>query len=250
MVALLSLSCGPGSAVFDESSATTGTQPASLTADPVVRLAYAFGARCPPTSGCTLAEQLDGVVEVKNLAFAKQVEVVFKDANQQWRSAPATYLAPASDGYEAWAFHVGPSSEFALSATINGEKFWDSNAGANYHLQRGTDALVKGKVVAGINGTVRPGLATGWVFVENRAFEKRVGVVYTDDGWVTHQTAPASYALTFPSGVEAWRFEAPLRPNAAEGALQFATQYDVGALQGWDNNYRRNYRVRVGTLVR
>lgn len=247
---LLGLACGPSEALtgndVDRQSA-----PGALANAPEIRLAWAFSARCPPVAGCTLAEQLDGVVEVKNLAYDKQVFVSFKDAADQWQRVAAKYLAPAADGNEAWEFHLPPGSEFALAVTQNGHTTWDNNHGANYRVQRyGTDALVVGRLVAGMNGTVQPGLASGWVFVVNAAYSKSISVVYTDDAWRTTRTAVAHYASTFPSGVEAWHFDAPLAANAREQDLQFATAWTVGASSGWDNDFGRNYRALNGQLVR
>jgi hypothetical protein len=245
----VAFSCGPGSASTDEGADQAAT-PSSLSG-PEVRLAYAFSAKCPPVAGCTLGEQLDGVVEVKNLSYAKQVEVIFKDANGAWQHAPARYLAPAADGYEAWDFHLALATEFALAYTVNGHTSWDNNHGANYRVSPyGTDALVNGRLVAGINGTAQPGLASGWVFVVNAAYSKSLNVTYTDDAWRTQHVVAAHYASTFPSGVEAWHFEAPLRATAALNDVQLATQFTIGGVTGWDNDYARNYRVVNGALVR
>jgi hypothetical protein len=61
--------------------------------------------------------------------------VVYKDTNGAWRSSAARYLAPAANRYEGWAFDLEPSSEFALSCTVNGQTSWDNNGGTNDHLQ-------------------------------------------------------------------------------------------------------------------
>ncbi|MDQ3235516.1 MAG: hypothetical protein M3Q07_27210, partial [Pseudobdellovibrionaceae bacterium] len=96
----------------------------ALAADEV-RLAWAQSIQCPPVSGCYRREGLSGVVEVENIAFRKVVEVVYKSPwSPTWQTVPATYLAPARDGFEAWTFAVtGPVEAFAFSYQVEDQQF-------------------------------------------------------------------------------------------------------------------------------
>jgi hypothetical protein len=63
------------------------------------------------------------VIEVKNLACEKVVEVVYKTplAGTEWIKTKATYLAPGGHGYEAWTFEAsGPVESFAIAYTVDG----------------------------------------------------------------------------------------------------------------------------------
>ncbi|XP_074838310.1 protein phosphatase 1 regulatory subunit 3E [Carettochelys insculpta] len=91
----------------------------------------------------------------------------------------------------------------------------------------------------GVAGTLR---------VLNLAYEKRVRVRYSWDGWASYREAPAAYAgppTGPPAGPPADRFafRLPLPPG---GALEFALCCHVGGQELWDNNGGQNYVLRGG----
>lgn len=80
------------------------------------------------------------IVTVKNLAYAKQVKVVYSTNNwatTQTVNATFNSSAPAHNT-EGWLFNlaVSPTATFvnyAISYTVNGVTYWDNNFGLNYH---------------------------------------------------------------------------------------------------------------------
>ncbi|KAM4709854.1 protein phosphatase 1 regulatory subunit 3E [Discoglossus pictus] len=91
----------------------------------------------------------------------------------------------------------------------------------------------------------------GSVRVLDLAYEKRVTVRYSLDGWRTHHDTHALYASRLchggpgHPGTDLFTFRLPLpsqdRPQAP--SLQFAISYQVGDEEFWDNNKGRNYSL-------
>jgi hypothetical protein len=97
---------------------------------------------------------LDVSIDVKNLAYAKAVTVVYTTDN--WVTAHeasasfsggytygyAYIQSPNVKGVERWQAHIpavpGTSLQFAVRYTVGGQTYWDNNFGQNYQLTRAT----------------------------------------------------------------------------------------------------------------
>lgn len=84
--------------------------------------------------------QMDGLIDVKNLASNKQIKVVYSTDN--WatvKTASATFSGIFSDlKNEEWHFILDVNSAdrqvvYAISYTVNGNTYWDNNFGVNYY---------------------------------------------------------------------------------------------------------------------
>ncbi len=134
--------------------------------------------------------------------------------------------------------------------TVNGTTYWENKNGMNYQFPQAFDEFV---ALTGINYEVVLGTASlaGTtlhvdVGVQNLAFDKVVGIVFTTDNWATVQTAFGSNVSTMKSGLEVWHITAPLGP-AAE--VRLAVFYRVLGNEYWDNNFWRTYTVKPGLPV-
>ncbi|VFV17668.1 protein phosphatase 1 regulatory [Lynx pardinus] len=76
------------------------------------------------------------------------------------------------------------------------------------------------------------------------AYEKRVSVRWSADGWRSQREAPASYAGPAPPPPRADRFAFRLPAPPIGGALLFALRYRVTGHEFWDNNGGRDYALR------
>jgi len=82
-----------------------------------------------------------GVIALKNLAFQKDVKIVYStDAWTTVKSASASFLF-SSTGYENWSFDIPLAAadrriDFAISYTVGGQTYWDNNFGRNYVLTK------------------------------------------------------------------------------------------------------------------
>ncbi|MEZ4437232.1 MAG: hypothetical protein R3F65_32970, partial [bacterium] len=74
-----------------------------------VRLVYATSAGCPPVSGCFRDQRFAGRIEVANLAYHKQVRVVYAAPGGVWRHIDAHYAGSSPDGSrDVFEFDVRP----------------------------------------------------------------------------------------------------------------------------------------------
>jgi hypothetical protein len=158
------------------------------------------------------------------------------------------------DGSELWWASVAePIDQFDVEYQVVGQIYWDNNSGHDYVLDVGAAEGVDGTgtlvmspkiMVAGpyVDGT---GVIKVPIWVQNLAYQKQVGIVYSTDNWRTYQTALGAfqqgYAPNFaphqPS-VELWEASAPVGLN---NPGQLAAFYNVQASVFWDNNFRANY---------
>ncbi|XP_053556558.1 LOW QUALITY PROTEIN: protein phosphatase 1 regulatory subunit 3E [Bombina bombina] len=91
----------------------------------------------------------------------------------------------------------------------------------------------------------------GSVRVLDLAYEKRVIVRYSMDGWRTYHDTHALYAARLchggpgHPGTDLFTFRLPLPPQDRHQAssLQFAIRYQVGEEEFWDNNNGKNYSL-------
>lgn len=75
------------------------------------------------------------------------------------------------------------------------------------------------------------------------AYEKRVSVRWSADGWRSLRESPASYAGPAPSPPRADRFAFRLPAPPVGGTLLFALRYRVTGREFWDNNGGRDYAL-------
>ena len=186
-------------------------------------------------------------IVVENLAFQKQVSI-FANVGAAWKDIIASFAGTLPDGRELW---IAPASngegQFVARYTVNGTTFWDNNAGLNYQFPQAFDefAALTGNSYKVILGSANLSGATLQVdvSVQNLAFNKAVGIVFTTDNWTTAQTAFGSFVSTMKSGLEVWHVSAPVG-TATE--VSFAIFYRVLGSEFWDNNFWRNYTVTPG----
>ncbi|KAH0509652.1 protein phosphatase 1 regulatory subunit 3E [Microtus pennsylvanicus] len=75
------------------------------------------------------------------------------------------------------------------------------------------------------------------------AYEKRVSVRWSADGWRSLRESPAAYAGPAPAPPRADRFSFRLPAPPVGGALLFALRYRVIGREFWDNNGGRDYAL-------
>jgi hypothetical protein len=144
------------------------------------------------------------------------------------------WTAPASNN----------EGEFVAKYTVNDTTFWDNNGGMNYTFPQAFDEFV---ALSGNNYKVV--LATAFLAgtalevtlgVQNLAFNKVVGILFTTDNWATVQTAHGNFTSTMKSGLEVWHVTAAIG-SATE--VKLAVFYRVLGSEYWDNNFSRDNKV-------
>jgi hypothetical protein len=181
---------------------------------------------------------------VENLAYVKDVSVRAK-VYSTWQDIPATYVESLPNNLEIWSAPASNNEDrFAVKYSVLGNTYWDNNDGGDYLFPKAYDEFnaITGRqcpVILGeasINGTQLVAL----VGIQNLAYTKTVGIVYTVDNWATVKTAYGSYYWTMSSGLEVWRIQAGV---GAASEVKLAVFYFVSGSQYWDNNFWRNYTV-------
>ncbi len=223
--------------------------------DPNVRLTYA---KLQKTCGTTACNRLVGVVEVKNLAYEKQVTLVYTTDGVQWSETAAGYSAPAANGYESWTFTqdvpTGAEARFALRYTAAGQTSWDNNGGGDYRVGGSTaPEFILGSAAVKLDtahlGPSRSGFfVTGYVVLKNLAYAKDVATVSSADNWATTQEYAAFYREPQPNAgnsLERWLITIPVYTNGSTTVptVRFAIRYTVDGVTYWDNNFGWNYSL-------
>jgi len=94
--------------------------------------------------------------------------------------------------------------------------------------------------------------ATGYVEVENIAYNKSVTIHYSFDGTDWLDCAAEYYKPTW-GNYEAWKFETTGKPALLSQVgivtIQFAIKYEVNGQTYWDNNNGNNYFVKVNKYL-
>ncbi|GEM_PF-1655460 len=183
-------------------------------------------------------------IVVENLAYEKDVAIWAK-VGSTWQAIPATYVESLPGNLELWTAPASNGEDrFAVRYTVSGATYWDNNAGWDYVFPKAYDEFnaITGRespVVLG-QASVSGGQLVALAAIQNLAYAKVVGIVYTVDDWQTVQVAYASYHWTMSSGLEVWRVQAMVGSSTD---VQFALFYFVLGNEYWDNNFWRNYAV-------
>ncbi|QSQ25598.1 hypothetical protein JY651_11980 [Pyxidicoccus parkwayensis] len=221
--------------------------------EPNVQLAHA---KLQAVCGSTFCNRFVGTVEVKNLAYEKQVAIAYSTGDGQWTEVAAGYVAPASSGYETWLFTkdlpMGASVQFAIRYTVAGQTYWDNNGGNDYRLGGTAPTFVLGRSALKLDTasyqSSRGGFfVTGYVVLKNLGAVKDVKAVYTQNDWVTVQEKAATYLEPQPNSggaEERWLFSIPVSaPTTTLPTVRFALAYTVDGVTYWDNNFTWNYSL-------
>jgi hypothetical protein len=236
--------------------ATLALLPGAARAADEVKLSYAELRQVSSSGG-----SLEGSVEVKNLAYAKQLAVVYSINGGEWREASAGYSAASAPGFERWSFQVQPVTygvtlRFALRYRVAGQEFWDNNGGADYRIGGNAPGFVLGHAAVKLDrasvSSSRAGVyVIGDVVVKNLAYGKEVKVVYSFDEWATVHEAFASYTSELSNSggtAERWGFSLPVQPPGSQRTV-FAIAYTVDGVTYWDNNHGANYAIAWGEVI-
>jgi Carbohydrate/starch-binding module (family 21) len=190
-------------------------------------------------------------IVVQNLAYQKQVSI-WAQVGASWTDIDARYVQSLPGNRELWSAPASNGEgEFVAKYTVNGATYWDNHGGMNYKFPQAFDEFA---ALAGNNYKVV--LASAYLAgamlnvtlgVQNLAYSKAVGIVFTTDNWATVQTAYGHYSSTMKSGLEVWHVTAHVG-SATE--VKLAVFYRVLGNEYWDNNFWRTYKVTLTSSQR
>lgn len=215
-------------------------------------------------------QQLSVTVSVDNLAYSKVVEIVYRDSDNQWKTAPASYRHAAGGNKEVWEaswvrnLRSGLPAldlEFAVKYQVNGQTYWDNNGGQNHKVKFNTGEYITKPVVAGYARAIKPSASgPGSLYVEafakNLSGAQEVKVHYSYNNWATTYvqnaapSGPNSIGYTYvnypnANGVKWWTLSSSnaAHQNTTASQVKYAISYKVNGVTYWDNNYGLNYTI-------
>lgn len=264
LIAVLFSSC----ALTDESAYDVTAAPAVTY--PNVQLDYAIGSYSWVSGYDNIATAAGNII-VKNLAYTKKVIVHWTSNGTTWVDTPATFSQSISDNREVWKFgnigniifqpYWGSSAtiKFAVKYIVNGATYWDNNGGADYTVYfggRGQNPAnyfpyfalgTQIKAISSsyyVNGTPVSNILYATLGLKNLGYNKTVGVRVTTNNWKSYIDVPAVYQQGFATNlIETWTVTKAFPAKISN--IQFAAYYTVNGVTYWDNNYSKNYSLKV-----
>lgn len=221
-----------------------------------LRLAYATSQQFSPGGGIHVSYTYV-IAKVANLGYDKKVFLHYREGFGPWKQRQMSWIEWQGDHdiFSTGAPNDSPPSaaEFALSYTVNGQTYWDSQYGQNYQTPPFT--TVTGGNIALFGATTRfAGLGptqrdvAGDIYVNNLSPQKDVGIrMSTDGGSVWHDVA-AHYVGTSTEAAyanqgiaEKWQFISPAFVSSQP--LRLAAYYRdlTSGDTYWDNNFGNDY---------
>ncbi|GMS85569.1 hypothetical protein PENTCL1PPCAC_7744, partial [Pristionchus entomophagus] len=86
------------------------------------------------------------------------------------------------------------------------------------------------------------GLLKGEIYVRNLAYEKKVVIRYTVDGWSTYSEIEAAFSRNVEEDIDAFDFSLTFPIEDVSGC-ELCVSYSVNDSVFWDNNEDTNYRL-------
>jgi maltose 6'-phosphate phosphatase len=207
-----------------------------------------------------LQQELSFIVLADNLAFAKQIDIVWAGEDGIWHTLPARFHSTAEHNKEYWnataKFHATPSLpgkiQFAVRYQTSGVTYWDNNLNLNYHcqthscLQQSDDrALLNIGFNKHLNDEQK--LVPITVAVNQPVHARKVSVLWTTDNWkhINKTRCHLKSSLTLErdgqsiqGGVQIWK---ALLNIGQDFRLQYSICCESDDQVLWDNNAAHNF---------
>ena len=202
-------------------------------------------------------------VKVKNIAFTKNVTVLYTAYGSTWNAVNLAFSSYFGD-YDIFSGTINEQVlQFALRYDVDGQTFFDNNSGQDYRFVTNlgvvggnvilNKAVSKQGVQAGGGFVFTTSWLEGEILVNNLSFVKNVGIRLSADGGISWNDTLGFFAgsqdsdnIFVGTGAEVWRFKTPelnLVSNPPE--FRFAVFYRNGATgeSFWDNNFGQDYKI-------
>lgn len=196
-------------------------------------------------------------VRVRNVGYSKRVYLHYRADGGTWTDLELDFVSHHGN-YDLFGYSTSFSDwtgavDFAIRYEVNGETYWNSNDGADFHLGASDDFIIEGAVTlnrmdvdgyhcAGWMGCSHATHLSGEIYVENLYYDKSVGVRCSPDG-TNWEDIPASYLAATSGNVERWDFDAwdyVYQPGPEYPEYTCAVFFD----DFWDNNFTQDYRIQ------
>jgi len=202
------------------------------------------------------------LIRVKNLAFAKNIDIVWAGADGVWHTLPAMFHSMYDEDVEYWNATAAFTSlgtaplprniQFAVRYRVSGKEYWDNNEGLNY-FNPVRASLQCGAGTGALNIGFRERLEKGQrhvpvtIAVNTPSRAKKVSIHWTTDDWRHTNVTPCQLKADLvldtgeqivDGGAQIWC--ARLKIGAAF-RLQYSICCETDKDVFWDNNGGRDY---------
>ncbi len=218
-------------------------------------------------------QELVFVMQVKNLAYQKQVEARWMAENGTWHHSPASYLYTMGNNDEVWQAEatylvsaegsLPGNIQFALRYQADGKEYWDSDNGHNYHME--ADAGIQlGPQVSLLNLEYHPELQRFQKFypitvaVKNELQPKQVYVRWSTNHWHSYERTACSFRRDLWDKAHHSNARNPNRygcgiwtarlPIGGAYQIDYTIECERPYETSWDSNLNKNYGANRGRL--
>ena len=228
-------------------------------------------------AGGKVEQQLTFFMQLENLGYDKQVDVLWCGEDGQWHILAASYHSLLGNDKEYWQARVKyPLSEntalpgniqFGLRYRIDSEEFWDNNHGQNYiseadsGIQLAHNRLVQNVGFASCFNDEQSSIPVS-IAVDRSFNAENVTIHWTTDAWKTVQKAACDLSLTYwddafkSNARNPNQYQVELWKGQIECGESFRLQYSIccerDGRQLWENNEGYDYafqREQLKVLV-
>jgi len=214
-----------------------------------IRLIGAYTVGWPPISmaSCARAFFCTSLVEINNLCGNKNLFAFGRNFySNKWEKISGKFLYKANGNIEIWKCYLNnvmSICELYFTCTCDNEReeYLDNNDNNNYHFD---PYDLSGWIRKTVLLTKLRKDGTGWVFVKNISFEKKIRIVYTFDNWQNKHEVFAKYMQTLVhTDIEIWYFTILNLDENNREKTELAIEYSHKDGIDWDNNYGLNYKL-------
>lgn len=185
-------------------------------------------------------------VKVNSNAQHKEVYLHYYNQNgSKWEDKAGSYVTTLPDGSEIWEVTPGNAygTLYAIKFVGDGQVYWDNNNGNDFTNQNVLGcANIKLRRIR-TNESLNKITISLEAVVKNIAFQKVVGVRYTDDNWASYKDVDLKYSDSI-EGTNNERWTGTIEIDSSKkSSFHFCGYYTVSGDTYWDNNFGKNYNI-------
>jgi len=218
-------------------------------------------------------QQLTFFMQVENVAYDKELDVVWSGEDGAWHTLAAKYHSMLGNSKEYWQAQVNLTAtdhqslagniHFGIRYRSFGEEHWDNNQGQNYHSEADSGIkLAHQKIVQNVsflNCLKDEQCQIPISIAVDQSFNaEKVTIHWTTDNWATTEKIPCQFARDYwnqqfksnarnPNqyGTQLWTGQI----NSGDAfRLQYVICCERGGKVLWENNEGNNYSFQRETL--
>ena len=187
--------------------------------------------------------------KVNSNAQHKEVFLHYYNQNgSKWEDEEGSYVTTLPDGSEIWKVTpaIAYGTLYAIKFVGDGQVYWDNNNGNNFtskDILGYANIKLRRIYISNINNSLNKTTINITAIVKNIAYEKVVGVRYTDNNWTSYKNVELKYSSPIEgTNSEIWTGTIEI-DSSEKSSFHFCGYYTVNGVTYWDNNFGANYNI-------